>query len=674
MKLKGSDLLQAAMSHLDDGTDTANMSVADLLQHLQDVDVTVRSDPPRVSDASTGTEQQSNSKREEASRDHDEDQEERPSSSDKSEEEASVDHGESNDGQSLDDRAAYDDLRNLYNLANVTTRTHNPTRSRYMESRTTTRVSSGIDIRATERIGDELSDAFVSLPKAERGQTMTDRLRTKAKVCIGLNPKLAYSGVLQIITTADLKEYDIAKASHQWQYAIQNVADHFQKFDMQAIFRIPGRFTVGAADSVLTATTFTNVLTDWRSVDVTTCKRWQRWLLKWSSNADRESDAWAQEILRRTMDDELRADISSDMIDLDAEEQGAVTMFRLIIERMVVRNQEAHDAMIAYLTEFDIRLFDGECVNTAVVRIKAIARALTEEHLPKNVVRCVLKGFKKASNTDFQDICSTNIAMLSSTLFRTQLATMTRREQLFSVLDDLLVKYAELKQAKLWNGVGHERSAFIALTSSLDHSSQRDPLVEYADACAMAARRGQQLPFAEWVRNKTCHRCGKKGHIEIDCPLNPNRRPESESHLRPAPTRRPRRQSARSTNRPPRRDGNPRPRDDRRPRLTQRQPRGQQNDRPPSARRDQRDRRTFDRVHQALTDVLPTLLEAHLSGATSESDGEDVAPDEQAEDYASADESVASEDSEARANCALNDRQSMRDARLAALGIDLLKD
>ena len=75
-----------------------------------------------------------------------------------------------------------------------------------------------------------------------------------------------------------------------------------------------------------------------------------------------------------------------------------------------------------------------------------------------------------------------------------------------------------------------------------------------------------------------------------------------------------------------------------------------------------------------MTDVLPTLLEAHLSGATSESDGEDVASDGHAEDYASAEESVASEDLEARANCALDNRQSMRDARLAALGIDLLKD
>ena len=122
------------------------------------------------------------------------------------------------------------------------------------------------------------------------------------------------------------------------------------------------------------ARSYTNVLKNWRSVSVDDCKRWQRWLLRWSGNADRESDAWVQDILRRTMEDELRVDISSDMLDLEQEERGAVTMFRLIVERMVVRNQEAHDSMIGYITGFDIRMFDGESVTTAVLRIEAALR------------------------------------------------------------------------------------------------------------------------------------------------------------------------------------------------------------------------------------------------------------------------------------------------------------
>ena len=37
---------------------------------------------------------------------------------------------------------------------------------------------------------------------------------------------------------------------------------------------------------------------------------------------------------------------------------------------------------------------------------------------------------------------------------------------------------------------------------------------------AMAARR--QLPFDEWVKDKICHGCGERGHIEKDCPKKSN--------------------------------------------------------------------------------------------------------------------------------------------------------
>ena len=52
------------MSHLDDGVDATQLSVAELLQLLQDVDVTVNKQPARVSevqtDVSVGTQQQDN--------------------------------------------------------------------------------------------------------------------------------------------------------------------------------------------------------------------------------------------------------------------------------------------------------------------------------------------------------------------------------------------------------------------------------------------------------------------------------------------------------------------------------------------------------------------------------------------------------------------------------------
>ena len=62
-------------------------------------------------------------------------------------------------------------------------------------------------------------------------------------------------------------------------------------------------------------------------------------------------------------------------------------------------------------------------------------------------------------------------------------------------------------------------------------------------------------------------------------------------------------------------------------------------------------------------------MEAHLADADEDSDGYGS----QDHDDESQTESVASETSDHHAHVA-EDRQSIRDARLAALGIDLLKD
>jgi hypothetical protein len=59
---------------------------------------------------------------------------------------------------------------------------------------------------------------------------------------------------------------------------------------------------------------------------------------------------------------------------------------------MVVRNQEARDALETYFKTFDITKFPGKNVPTACLCLKAVARALGENDLPTNLVRKVLEG------------------------------------------------------------------------------------------------------------------------------------------------------------------------------------------------------------------------------------------------------------------------------------------
>jgi hypothetical protein len=68
---------------------------------------------------------------------------------------------------------------------------------------------------------------------------------------------------------------------------------------------------------------------------------------------------------------------------------------------MVIRNQEAQDALEMYVKTFDITNFPGKNVPTACLRLKAVARALGDKDLPTNAICKVLEGFAKLSTILF---------------------------------------------------------------------------------------------------------------------------------------------------------------------------------------------------------------------------------------------------------------------------------
>ena len=142
-------------------------------------------------------------------------------------------------------------------------------------------------------------------------------------------------------------------------------------------------------------------------------------------------------VLTKTMEAALQLEISSSMEVLDEARRGSITVFRLIAQRIMDGNQEAKTAMLAYVTEFDIRNIDGQHVPTAALRLRAICRALGSD-VPPNTVRCVLNGMKHANNDAFRCICETNSALLSNSLYQGTVATLSTQRHLFSILSDLV--------------------------------------------------------------------------------------------------------------------------------------------------------------------------------------------------------------------------------------------
>ena len=91
------------------------------------------------------------------------------------------------------------------------------------------------------------------------------------------------------------------------------------------------------------------------------------------------------------MEETLRAEVDSDINSIPKHQRGLITTLRCIIKPMVIKNQEAKDALENYIRSFDITKFPGKNVPTACLCLKAIAGALGDNDLPTNIIRKVLE-------------------------------------------------------------------------------------------------------------------------------------------------------------------------------------------------------------------------------------------------------------------------------------------
>jgi hypothetical protein len=234
----------------------------------------------------------------------------------------------------------------------------------------------------------------------------------------------------------------------------------------------------------------------------------------------------------------LHAEVKSDLQGLPANHHGAFTMLCFIIRHLIIRNQEAWDALEDYVKTFDICNLPSKNVSTACLKLKAVINVLGDK-TPSNAVHTILEGFAHASTDTFTDVCKSKLAMRSDNIYASLLAKVPLHSQVSSTLDDLEQKYQQLITAKKWEGVGHVRmdnhnnSAFNATANPDDEAQSYATYVNY---------KATLLKFNKWAKLQTCHHCGNKGHV---CPnfqkylaekANRTLPPPGKKHLtRPAP-------------------------------------------------------------------------------------------------------------------------------------------
>jgi hypothetical protein len=365
---------------------------------------------------------------------------------------------------------------------------------------------SGFQVRAAGRNAFEISKTEVQISKIERGRTPQERLKTRKLVVRALSPKLCVSDITKLTNMAEVDNYDISKDAHMQEHALLAVLKFAETFDMVAIFMIPNHFTLHDSTSPGLATSMSNLLVDWKTAAESDVLAWQEFILRFGSSEELESNNWMEETLYLSMESTLKAEVLSDVQDVPHHQRGAVTLFYKTVKRVCLRNQEARDLLLTWIKEFDILNFPNQDVSKACLAVKAIVRSIGEHDLPTNTVRCLLSGMSNATNPSFKQVCATNEAMLSNSLYQRQLGTISQMEHIKSVMTDLELKYLELRGGKKWDGVGHEPVAFFAGNKEdLDQARS-----EYdGHARALAARGEKPVPFNEWVKTAFCHGCGE---------------------------------------------------------------------------------------------------------------------------------------------------------------------
>ena len=364
---------------------------------------------------------------------------------------------------------------------------------------------SGLEINLTGRKTSQLESTKVILFKHDRGTDPIAKKKTRDKVVKAIEPKISTNNISRIITSDDAASYDVADDALSWQAHLKNIRRFCLQYDMLTILNIPKGVDYSDPHNVIRHTTYKNAIDDWQELDDKDYFEWQEFLLRYSSETEIESDAWLEDTLHLSMEKTLKAEVDSDISAIPMKQRGSITSLRCIIKRMVIKNQESRDALESYIKTFDITKYPGENVPMACLRLKAVARALGNDDLPKNCIRTILDGFSKSSTKSFNDVCASQLALRRGSLCQALLKTTSLYSQLVDLLGDLETTYLELVGGQKWEGIAN-RPLEASFKAIQDNKFKKKNL-----------RDG--MPWDEWVKKHAkCVHCGEKGHIRPTCP------------------------------------------------------------------------------------------------------------------------------------------------------------
>jgi hypothetical protein len=243
----------------------------------------------------------------------------------------------------------------------------------YMGKIPALQTQSGLQFTLATRTDRDLGDVKVILRKQDCGADPISHKKTRDKVVKLLDTKISAGNLSRMLTSVEADEYDVAADALSWQTILKSIRRFCTQYNMTSLIMIPQGVDLSKPHHVPKATRFNDAIEDWHKFSDADYFAWQEFVLQHGTDIELESDNWLDNVLHLSMEKTLCSEIEPDLNSIPKHQRGFVTTLHCIIKRMVVRNQEAQDALENYIKTFDITKFHGKNVPIACPRLKAVA-------------------------------------------------------------------------------------------------------------------------------------------------------------------------------------------------------------------------------------------------------------------------------------------------------------
>ena len=220
-----------------------------------------------------------------------------------------------------------------------------------------------------------------------------------------------------------------------------------------------------------------DLLTQYKTVPLGAVLKYQAFVNEWRSDIDVESCDWALQVLELSTVPTLLVQIKQTFDILPKTQQGGLTLFKLLVDKLDAKSFENTKLLQDYITSFRLDRIPGENVSMGLSCFKAAAKMLSRSDLPTDVLQHYLRGMSACGNEEFRSICSSQLGFLSTPMYEEW--SLSKSPDILAQLDvfasKLETKYDALRASQAWAGTAHPDSTFPAVTPLSPAPASRGP-------------------------------------------------------------------------------------------------------------------------------------------------------------------------------------------------------